>query len=65
MLSFYEERKEEGFRDRLKASWRELSEQQRLALEEMILRTADMNRVTRSFLQSMPEGGAPAATASA
>ncbi len=43
MLSFYELRKEENFRDRLKESWRKLSEAQRVKLEEMIVRTAELN----------------------
>ena len=57
MLSFYELRKEENFRDRLKESWRKLSEAQRVKLEEMIVRTAELNEVTQALMKSVP--GAP------
>lgn len=60
MLSFDEERKEEGFKERLQASWRQLSERQKVALEEMIVRTAELNRVSRSFLQSTTDGATDA-----
>ncbi|MDD6127462.1 MAG: hypothetical protein PUB60_04860 [Veillonellaceae bacterium] len=54
MLSFYELRKEENFRDRLKESWRKLSEAQRVKLEEMIVRTAELNEVTQALMKSVP-----------
>ena len=54
MLSFYEFRKEENFRDRLKESWRKLSEAQRVKLEEMIVRTAELNEVTQALMKSVP-----------
>ena len=38
----------------MKESWRKLSEAQRVKLEEMIVRTAELNEVTQALMKSVP-----------